>query len=50
MNTQVLISLLFYVENKVGDWVVGEELESVRNALVNYEIPEDFFENLCEDQ
>jgi len=44
------IPLLSTVEDKFADWVVGDEVESIRKALVDYEIPEDYFENLCEDQ
>lgn len=44
------IPFLSYVENKVADWVLGEESEALRQAIVDFEFPEDAFENLCEDQ
>ena len=46
----VEIPLLSWAENKVADWVLGEEVEALRKAVAEYEIPEDFFENICEDQ
>ena len=44
------IPLLSWAENKVADWVLGEEVEELRKAVAEYDMPEDFFENICEDQ
>jgi hypothetical protein len=44
------IPLLSTVEDKFSDWVVGDQVESIRKALVDYDIPEKHFENICEDQ
>lgn len=44
------IPLLSYVENTVADWAVGEDVEALRQMMVDFEIDEEFFENLCEDQ
>jgi len=41
---------LSYVENTVADWAVGEDVEALRQMMVDFEIDEEFFENLCEDQ
>jgi hypothetical protein len=38
------------VEDTVADWVVGEDVEALRQMMVDIEIDEEFFENLCEDQ
>lgn len=41
---------LSYLEDKLADAVIGEELEAVRNKAVEYDLPKDTFENFCEDQ
>ena len=41
---------LSYLEDKLADAVIGEELEAARKKAVEYELPEDYFENACEDQ
>ena len=45
-----IVSLLSYVEDSVADWAVGEDVEALRQMMVDFEIDEEFFENLCEDQ
>ena len=38
------------LENALADSLLGEELEEARKAIVDYDLPEDILENLCEDQ
>jgi len=44
------IPLLSYVEDTVADWAVGDDVEALRQMMVDIEIDEEFFESLCEDQ
>ena len=41
---------LSWLENTVADWAVGDEAESLRSAITEFDLPEEYFENLCEDQ
>jgi hypothetical protein len=41
---------LSWLENTVADWAVGDEGEILRSAIVEFDLSEEHFENLCEDQ
>ena len=43
------IPLISDVENFFGDWIMGDELDSLRKAAAELELDPDYFENACED-
>lgn len=44
------IPILSDLEDAAADWALGEELEEVRDAVANLELPESVFEPVCEVQ
>jgi hypothetical protein len=39
---------LSYIEDKTADYILGEEVEALRESFANYELDGDTFENACE--
>ncbi|WP_157619272.1 hypothetical protein [Psychromonas aquimarina] len=43
------IPLISDIEDFFGDWIMGDELDSLRQAAAELELDPDYFENACED-